>query len=88
MIYLPALMFSSTLVLAVDSRIEIQFVQHRGKPMCCSTSNKNGQVMESKAFTMSTLRRTMVNLLQCSHRKANCIALKLSWIELSLMNAL
>jgi len=60
-IVLPGLPLSSTLVLAVDSNIEIQLDQRRGKPMCCNISRRNGHATESNAFTMSTLSSTDVN---------------------------
>jgi hypothetical protein len=45
-----------TLVLAVDSRIEIQFVHLLEKPMCCRISKRKGQATESNAFVMSIFR--------------------------------
>ena len=78
MILLPGLPLSSILVLAVDSRMEIQFLQRLGKPMCSRTSSKKGQATESKAFAMSTLRRMVANFLQFNQRQASYTGLKLS----------
>ena len=87
-ILLPCLPFRSTLVLAVDRRIKVQFVHRRGKRMCYKTSSRNGQATKLKAFAMSTFSNTEANFLLCSQRHANCTALKLSWIDRSLMKAL
>lgn len=87
-ILLPGLPLSKTLVLTVDSKMEIQFVHRRGKPMCSKTSSRKGQAMESNAFAMSTFSKTAANFLTWSHRHASYTALKLSWIERSLMKAL
>jgi hypothetical protein len=57
---------SMTLVLAVDSSTDNQLVQRVGKPRWLRTSSRNGQDIESKAHTMSTLRRSEGCFLKCS----------------------
>lgn len=79
----PGLPLRSTLVLAVDSKMDIQLLQRLRNPMCSKTSSRNGQATESNAFAISTLRSTAAWFLQCNHRQASCTDLKLSWIARS-----
>jgi hypothetical protein len=75
------------LVLEVDSSNEIQSIHLLGKPMFWSTSNKNGQETESKAFAISNFNNTAATFLAFSHLELSCTALKLSWIDLPFMKA-
>lgn len=57
-IRLPGLPFNRMRVLAVDRRIEIQFLHLELNPKCYNNSNKNGQETESNALAISIFRRT------------------------------
>lgn len=84
----PGWPLKRTLVLAVDRRMEIQFVHLLEKLICCRTSRRKGQAMESKALVISVLTSIEGFFLAWSQRHASCTKWKLSWMAQPLMNAL
>jgi hypothetical protein len=62
----PRFLLSKVFMLAKDSKAEIQSLQARGKPKCCSSSSKNGHATELKAYTISTLRSNESFFLVCN----------------------
>lgn len=87
-ILLPAWPLCKILVLAVPRMTNIQFFQRQPKPMCWSASSRNVQDTVSKDFTMSILSCTHSERLACSALYKRRTALKLSWMQRPLMNAL
>jgi hypothetical protein len=84
----PSTPLSNTLVLAVESRCDTQFIHRAGKPTCYKTSSKNNQATKSKAWAMLTLTSREGHFLAWSSLAVPCSTLKLSYMNRPSTNAL
>jgi hypothetical protein len=84
----PGTSLRRILVLAVERRVDIQFVQMRGQPIVVRRSRRKTHPKESKALVRSILNMILGNFRPDSDHAMPRTYLKLSWIRRPLIKAL